>query len=240
MKRLITLILAASFLTGCATVNEMAFDKKSTSLDTSQKSVVLMTVEVSRSDNSRFVPEPNVVRLDIPGVPDKAGHQNFKINKESDFVATNDHKIYLIRMALPPGTYRLDDVTGFARAFPINGMFMVPLYVNFTVQPNSVTYVGRVNAQLRSRKDGEFRAGPVVPLIDQAAAGMSGGTWDISIDDLAESDIETFRSNFPVLSNLKIEKIILPAFDRQLVQDMWDGKVKLNQVSISTSTNTVK
>ena len=49
-SRLIVVALMLSILTGCATINPMAFDKTSKSIDTSKKSVLLMTIDVSRSD----------------------------------------------------------------------------------------------------------------------------------------------------------------------------------------------
>ncbi|GAB3540962.1 hypothetical protein GCM10027343_10830 [Noviherbaspirillum agri] len=71
MKRLFVAALMGLALTGCATVNEMAFDKESRTVDTSAKSVVLMTIDVSRSDESRYVPNPFVVKLEKPNAQSK-------------------------------------------------------------------------------------------------------------------------------------------------------------------------
>jgi hypothetical protein len=65
--------------------------------------------------------------------------------------------------------------------FPFHGFFFAPLHEDLDVEPNSVVYLGQVDATAVERKDGELRAGPVIPLIDQAATGFSGGTWDISV-----------------------------------------------------------
>ncbi len=43
-------------LGGCATVNPMAFDKKASSVSVAGKSVVLLTIDLSRPDKSRFEP----------------------------------------------------------------------------------------------------------------------------------------------------------------------------------------
>src|SRR6266568_2596132 len=49
----------------------------------------------------------------------------------------------------------------------------------FEVKPAQVVYLGRVEAVRRERKDdGELRAGFVIPLIGQAVAGYSGGTFE--------------------------------------------------------------
>jgi hypothetical protein len=226
LMRSLAVIVAGVVVTGCATVNPMAFDKQTKAIDTKDKSIVLMTVDVSRSDGSRYVPEPFVVKLEKAGAQNKDDRQNFKFGKDTDSMQENGHDLYLVRMALVAGDYKVMDVTGKASAFPINSLFTVPLLADLKVKPNSVTYIGRVTAKLRERAGNEFRAGPVVPLIDQAITGMSGGTWDVSVDNAAAKDIDLFRAAYPVLKDVAIDTAPLPAFDRQAVQRWWDGEVK--------------
>jgi hypothetical protein len=226
LMRFTALIVAGLVVTGCATVNPMAFDKQTKAIDTKDKSIVLMTVDVSRSDGSRYVPEPFVVKLEKPGAQNKEDRQNFKFSKDTDSLQENGHELYLVRFALVAGEYRLMEVTGMARAFPVNGFFTVPLLADLKVKPNSVTYIGRVTAKLRERVGNEFRAGPVAPLIDQAIAGMSGSTWDVTIDNAAPKDIGLFRDTYPALKDVAIDAAPLPAFDRAAVQRWWDGEVK--------------
>ena len=220
--------IACCVVTGCATVNPMAFDKKSTAIDTKEKSVVLMTIDVSRPDGSRFVPEPFVVKTGKLNQGKEDPH-NFKFNKDADSLQENGRTVYLVRLALTGGEYKLYDVTGTASAFPINSFFVVPLNLDLKVQPGSVTYVGRMTAKLRDRVGNEFRAGPVIPLIDQSVSGMSGGTWDVSIDNLAEQDIALFRATYPALNNVTIETSPLPKFDRTAAQRLWDGETPTPQ-----------
>jgi hypothetical protein len=223
MIRSIAAAIVCCVVTGCATVNPMAFDKKSTTVDTKEKSIVLMTLDVSRSDGSRFVPEPFVVKLAKPGAQSKEDRQNFKFGKNTDALQENGRTVYLIRLALAAGEYKLSDVTGMASAFPINSMFVVPLNLDLNVKPGSITYAGRVTATLRDRVGDEFRAGPLLPLIDQAITKMSSSTWDVSVDNLAEKDIALFRATYPVLNNAAIETAPLPKFDRAAAQRLWDG-----------------
>jgi hypothetical protein len=222
--RFLGALVACSIVTGCATVNPMAFDKQTKAIDTKDKSIVLMTVVVSRSDGSRFEPVPYIVHVEKPAAQSKEDRQNFKIDKDTDALKANGQDLYLLRLALVAGEYKLIDVFGMARAFPINGMFSVPLVAKLNVKPNSVTYIGRVTAKLRDRVGDEFRAGPVVPLLDQSIAGMSGGTWDVAIDNLADQDIGLFKAAYPVLNNVTIETAALPAFDRAAAQRWWDGE----------------
>jgi len=226
MLRVFVTAIAGLVLTGCATVNPMAFNEKSTAIDTREKSIVLMTVDVSRNDKSRFVPEPFVIRLEKPNAQSKEERQNFTFAKDADALQENGHSVYLVRLALAPGDYKLQNVSGMASAFPIVGSFNVPLSLDLKVAPGSVTYVGRVRATLRERVGNEFRAGPVIPLIDQSIAGMSGGTWDVSIEHLEQKDLALFRSRYPVLNNVSIAATPLPPFDRALVQREWDGETR--------------
>src|SRR5690349_20958018 len=110
--RLIAAAIVSLAVTGCATVNPMAFDKKTTAIDTREKSILLMTVDVSRSDGSRFVPEPFVAKFEKPGAQSKEERQNFRFNKNEDSVQEAGHSVYLVRVALPPGDYKFQDVTG--------------------------------------------------------------------------------------------------------------------------------
>jgi hypothetical protein len=51
----------------------------------------------------------------------------------------------------------------------------------------------------------------VIALIDQAATGFSGGTWDISVSDRFDDGITEFRKDFPALHNASIQREVLPA-----------------------------
>jgi hypothetical protein len=201
----------------------MAFEKGAKTIDTSEKSVVLMAVEISRSDDSRFVPKPIAVKLELPNAKSKEERQNFKLNEDQDTVVDGGRLVYLTRMALKPGKYKMGDVTGLASAFPFVGTFVVPLLMDLEVKPNSITYVGRVTAKLRPRQGDEFRAGPVVPLIDQAATGLSGGTWDVTTENMSQRDLALYRAQFPALQSATIETSPLPPFDRAAAQRWWDG-----------------
>lgn len=240
MNRILGALSICVALTGCATVNPMAFEKGVKTIDTSEKSVVLMTVEISRSDDSRFVPKPIAVKLELPNAKSKEERQNFKLNEDEDTVVSGERVVYLTRMALKPGKYKLGDVTGLAHAFPFVGTFVVPLLMDLEVKPNSITYVGRVTAKLRPRKEDEFRAGPLVPLIDQAATGMSGGTWDVTTDNMSQRDLPLYRAQFPALESAIIETAPLPLFDRAAVQRWWNGDTSLPAKTQTTPATTNK
>jgi hypothetical protein len=223
MFRVFAAALICCVVTGCAAIKPMAFDKSTTVLDTKEKSILLMTVEVSRSDESRYVPEPFNIGFETPTAQSSDDRHIFRVNKHADAVQDNGKTVYLARLAFVGGEYKLQSVMGMASAFPFNAMFVVPLGIDVKVKPNSVTYVGRLKAQMRRREKGEFRAGPVVPLIDQAAAGMVRSTWEVSVDNNAEKDLALFRENYPVLKGVNVETGPMLKFDRAVAQRLWEG-----------------
>jgi hypothetical protein len=224
MFKRVVVLLTCGALGGCATVNQMAFDKKASTIDTSDKSVLLMTIDISRGDGSRYVPNPLIMKFEKPNAQSKRDRQNFKLNKDDDSISDGDHAVIFARIALEPGPYKLDDIMGRANAFPVGAFFDVPLFLDIAVPPNSVIYVGRITAKLRTRQSGEFRAGPLLPLIDQSVSGMSTGTWDVTIEDKSAQDIGVFRANYLALRSIRIDSAPLPPFDRAAVQRWWDGE----------------
>jgi hypothetical protein len=62
--------------------------------------------------------------------------------------------------------------------------------------------------------DEEHRAGGVLPLIDQAVAGFSDGTFDVVFSDNYDGDMGRFISKFPALNNVPVEKAILSQWVR--------------------------
>lgn len=234
MQKISILLMACIVaLGGCATVNPMAINEKSTKIDTTNKSILLMSMDVLRTDHSRYSPEPLGVRFVRLNTQEKDIYQNFKLDRDDDTIEENGHTIYLVRMALTPGQYLLSDIVGRAKAFPVVGFFSIPLRMTINIQPGTVTYIGCVTATLRPRQGNEFRAGPVIPLIDQSVSGMSGGTWDVMIQDSYRTDIPEFRQTFPVLASATVIDAPLPAFDRKAVQQWWDGNQPATQQPVA-------
>lgn len=221
--QLICILLFAC--SGCTNLNPMAFDGDSKNIDTKDKSIVLMSIKISRPEKSRFVPHPLHINLNKENKKDKPEYISFKIdNQAGEPTSEYDKNIYKVRFSLTPGTYTLTTIFGDANAFPFHGFFYIPIFSEFIVKSNSIGYIGRVNALLRPRKDDEFRAGPLIPLIDQAASGVSTGTFEISIEDKYNDDVLSFLDDFPVLNNLYIEKLPLLNFNMKKAIDIWTEK----------------
>ena len=87
--------------------------------------------------------------------------------------------------------------------------FNFPLNTEFELPPGSVVYLGHIVMTNRERKQGEERSGDVVPLVDQAVSGYSGGTMDITITDRSAEDIPKFIEKYPCLKGMTIKTAIM-------------------------------
>jgi hypothetical protein len=219
-------VLAMAFiLSGCATRTKMAFESDEERLTESSKPVFLMTATLKNTYRTSFQPKLLVVNVEKPGAKDAADRLNFtmdpKARDESDSPTVGS--TYFLRMQLDPGRYEIRGLTSLASSFPVNAIFFAPIHASVEASRPGVYYLGHVSATVRERQGNEFKAGPSVPLIDQAVAGASGGTFDIEISDRLSVDEAAFRFRFPALKGIEIKKTILPPFDRALVQKWWEA-----------------
>jgi hypothetical protein len=216
-------LAGALLLTGCATPTRMALGEDGQRIDAA-KPVLLMTATFKNTYRPDYQPKLLVVHVEKPGASQASDRINFtmddKARMETGTAATGN--TYLLRMELPPGKYEIVGMTSRSGIFPITGAFFAPLHVPLEIKEGGVFYVGHVQATVRERQGGEFRAGPPIPLIDQAVIGASGGTFDIDIVDAQDSDEALFRTRFPALKEATIRKTMLPAFDRQKAQKWWE------------------
>lgn len=184
-----------------------------------------MTATIKNTYRPSFQPRLLVVHLEKPGAKEAADRLNFvmddKAKNETDSAETGNS--YLLRLELEPGRYEIRGLTSVVRSFPINGSFFAPMHSALESKEAGVFYLGHVSATVRERQGNEFKAGPVIPLIDQAVAGASGGTFDVEITDQFATDEAVFRSKFPALAGARITKAILPSFDRDKAQQWWES-----------------
>lgn len=220
-------LLAASaqlLLSGCA-IQPMAVNSKTESLKLDDKSVLLLTVDISRKEESRFQLEPRFMRaglLDAKGSP--TDEKMFRLDGDSRIEVSQQKSIYTFRIPVSEGMTGIQQVTGVAAAFPIVAQFILPVGMQIPVANGKVIYLGRLEAVMRPRADNEYRAGPVIPLIDQAASGISGGTFDIKLVDRSDQDVPLIRNTYPALAKLPIETKIVPIPDREYLDRQWAGE----------------
>lgn len=220
-----SLALGLLALGGCASKLPMAVDSETKALDLSDKSVLLLMVDIGRKEKSRFVPEPyflSVGKLDSDGKFTDGKIQS--VDDDGEFEINDDKTRYLFRIPAPEGKTNLPGIYGQAKAFPLVGQFSLPVGLEVPVKKGSVIYLGRLEATLRPRTDKEYRAGAVIPLIDQAATGLSGGTFDIQLVDRSAEDLPMIRTAYPVLANTPIETMLLPIPDREFLDRQWAGE----------------
>jgi hypothetical protein len=198
------------FGSGCA--SPMALSKGDKKLDLSKNSIAIISVKVSNQNIPSYQPSVYVMSL---GRPKKFNdYKYFKI--KSAFAKEKDkYNEYLISIAMPAGNYLIKDVYGESSKLlpPIAAVSLMPVYLPFELKPNEITYLGRIEGTIRKRQnDNEIRAGFFTPLIDQAVAGFSSGTYDITITDSYDADIQHFTQEYPVLKNYTVNKSLLPSW----------------------------
>jgi uncharacterized protein YcfL len=227
MIRTTTVILASTLLAlaGCATPQKMDLTRETQQVDVSKKSVVLISAEIANLHKPDYQPGATVVHVEKPNADKSEDRLNFAVDAEGTEVTKSGNR-YLLRVSIEPGKYVLRGISGTSGNFPVRGMFFMPLHVDLDVVPGSIIYAGRIQGRIRARDEGknEFRAGSVIPLIDQSVTGFSSGTFDVTVMDVENEDLARFRSAFPALRASKIVKQVLPPFNRAVAQSWWESR----------------
>lgn len=225
MSRLLSLIVLASsvLVTGCATRTKMAFEDESEKLTATSNPVFLMTTTV-KNTYKNYQPKILVAKLEKTGANSSEDRLNFLIDNAGKIESDSDKNgnSYLLRFQLPPGEYEFVHMFGMASSFLINGTFIVPIHSTIKSSLPGVYYLGHADATVRERVGEEFKAGPSIPLLDQAISGASGGSFDIKFTDKWDEYEKTFRAKFKALEGVEVKKAILPPFDRAKAQTWWE------------------
>lgn len=221
---LATAMLVVALGTGCATRGKMAFEDENEKVVENGQQILLMSVTIRNVYMPRYQPKLIVVNVEKPNAKDAQDRLNFVMDNkgrdESNGAAKGNH--YLIRMVLEPGQYEIRGMGSLASAFPFHGGFFTPLHAKLEVKGSGVVYLGHIDAVVRQRQGNEFRAGGLIPLLDQAVTGASGGTFDVTISDAFVTDEALFKERFPALRGVSIGKSILAPFDRAVAQSWWE------------------
>ena len=199
----------------------MPLAEESPNLDSS-KSLFLMSVVVKNEYKERWQPRILNVILEKDGTAGKPEAIVLRMDNKGTITPESGVSTYLVRIPAESVPHTVRGFNSMASAFPVHGFYFVPLHAGLAKSEGGVHYLGSIKAVIRERKEGEFRAGPVIPLIDQAVAGASGGTFDIEITDVYESDVALFRNTFPALKDVEIKKAVLPKWDRAKAQLFWE------------------
>ncbi len=170
-------------------------------------------------------PKLLVVHVEKRDAKDASERLNFTMDEKAalapDKPEVGNH--YLLRLELNQGTYKIAGFTSTSKAFLINGFFFTPMHSDIVVDKPGVFYLGHVDAVVRERSGEEFKAGPSIPLLDQAVVGASGGTFAVTISDEHSTVEPLFLSRLPALKGVAITKSVLPPFDRAKAQAWWEA-----------------
>ena len=223
---------------GCQTMGSMkpmALSGKEDTLDLTRESIVLMSLRISNQYRPLF--QARVHRWEGPTLflqaKDREGQaqnitmkealaQAFTVHDAYSSVA-NKYKDFLVSIKLPLGKYTINWITGRAGSPFLGaiGYYTVPIFSDFELGAGKVVYLGRIEAVNRKKTNpDEASSGGLLPLIDQAAAGFSGGTFDVQIIDNYDQDMSVFKENFPILRKCTVEKSVLPPWERPSKHDV--------------------
>ncbi|MES2242005.1 MAG: hypothetical protein V4639_03945 [Pseudomonadota bacterium] len=225
LVRLFAILVFSLMMAACAVPpRTMAFGNDAEKLTANSDPVFLMTATIKNLYKPAFQPKLELVSFDRSTANEKIPLFGILVDDKAkdESGSVENGNSYLLRIQLAPGQYRLMSLSGRAGAFPTIGHVIAPLHLPLQASGPGVFYLGHVNATLRERQGNEFKAGPSLPLVDQAVVGASGGTFDVTISDRQTEDEPAFRARFPALAGVPIKKAILPAFDRSYTQQFWE------------------
>lgn len=222
LVRLVSLSFVLGLMSGCATVHEMGVNSATESLELKDKALLLMSLDIGNGFKPNYQPTVTVVYFETGDADSKETRHNFKPDKEGTMINSEGAR-YLLRVELEPGKYVLRGAGCMYNSFPLMGSCFMPIHAEVIAKANTITYIGNARGVTRERGEGEFRAGPLIPLIDQAVTGFSRSTFDVVLSDRREEDLKTYRLLFPALTTADIQFDILPPFDRARAQAWWDS-----------------
>ncbi len=196
------LFLFVTAMNGCGTKMPLAKNQKN--IDIKNESIGIFSLKISNKLAPSY--QPNVSSIDIINMANEK-QKKFKAEEPYNEVK-NEFNEYLISFQLPPGRYMIEEVRGSSGVFPFTGNFYFPVNIEFVLEPNAITYFGHIEMVNRKRKDGEIWSGDLLPLLDQAVTGFSGGTFDVTIVDNYEKDLKIFKNTYPFINEYEIKSSV--------------------------------
>ena len=208
-------------LTGCMTPMPLSGDNDKVEAN---KPIALLTVTLRNDFKPAFTPKLTTVSVSRNGGAQSADRFSFAPDEKSRHESRDlPDNTYYLRLGLEPGPYSLNSIQSLGQFFPISGQFFTYVLQDFRMPSSGVTYLGNISANVLPKQEGDVPAGAIIPLIDQAVSGAYTGTFDVRISDRSATDLSEFRKRFPALQSVRIDKAILPPFDRNKAKRHWNG-----------------
>jgi hypothetical protein len=201
------LVLLASMagISGCATTMPLQPGGRAPDLE---KSTVFVARVKIRNDN-RKEKQPELINLviGVGNAPTQPFGKPTLIRNDKE-----GGKDYFASFEAPVGPKVTVESVGFMyHGFLVTAFAVAPIQVTLEVPQKKLVYLGRLDAVIVPREGNEDkpRAGAVLPLIDQAVAGFSNGSWDLKVTDDLDADMAALKEQYPFIANLPVEKAIL-------------------------------
>jgi hypothetical protein len=203
---LVSLVALAALVSGCATVKDAPLKANAADVDVSGEALVFLTARLSNAYKPSYPPKILVTFVQATG----GSKELLSFRTDEPYDQGPSHFEHLVAFKLAPGSYQVRQIRAMHRGFPIMGMFEVPIYQTIEIKGPGAYYLGRVEATIVERKDDKLlRAGSVVPLIDQAVVGASGGTFEVKIADRFDEDMRILAPRYPAITKVKVDKVLL-------------------------------
>ncbi len=183
-------------LSGCSGLKPMALNSKTKTLNLEKKSIALFVLEMKNEYKPGYKPIPTSIEI-------------FPQNGKKLIYKADD----LCSIDLVPGTYTIGKVSGYASGLFITGGFSFDIGTSFTLNPNTVSYIGNIKMVNRKKQKGEKSSGGPFPLIDQAATGFSDGTFDVFIEEKGDTDMQLFENKYPILKQQLVMNNLMTKFN---------------------------
>ncbi|MDK2123356.1 hypothetical protein [Parachitinimonas caeni] len=219
------LMLTSFALVGCATTGKPDPLDREGVMQNPKQPVYLLSMTLRNNVKPK---PPRVLEVEIEkenATQDDIDHLIFKTDKRG-VVRGKVENTYYFRMEGEKGKYHVKSIRGEANYYPMICRFEVPLFMDIPSDKPGVYYLGHVDATVREAKGDEFRAGPLLPILDQMVCGFPDGTFEVKITDELASDKAKFLQMYPSLQNADIQTTLLPPHDRSRAQRWWAPAVR--------------
>lgn len=191
------LVLLAAFVAGCSSGLS-----KTDAIDLTQNSIAVVEIQFKNAYRPDYTPRQLGLVVKARGKDGAIAGQFQRV-----FTAALEEKksSAVFVMPLPPGSYDVVALTGSVRWGLILGSISTQVRAPFQLGARQALHLGCIDLTNVERTDSSDQAtGFSLPLIDQALAGMSGGTLKIRLSGAGDQDLEKMKSDYVGLQRVEL------------------------------------
>ena len=128
-------VVAALILAGCLGATRMPLREGTEALDGTGGPVLLMSATIRNDYRPSYQPKLLLLHVEKTNAKPRDNSKEGKINFAADDMAAQPVGVpaagrdYLLRLKLPPGTYRICGMTSRIKSFPLIGTFFAPMNI---------------------------------------------------------------------------------------------------------------